>query len=214
MSKILITFVTSSEFKRLENATFQRECALPDGRAIAEVFEFDIRAVPMPEPLEANLEQLVRSEVVAAYTRIRIPCVVEHAGLLFGGFADRNYPGGLTKPMWNTLGADFLQETRSSGRRATARAVVAYCDGKAVHTFAGETTGALAEEPRGEGHGFYWDTVFIPDDQNEERLTYSEIVERYGLSYKIVNLSQSTKAMLSFLEWRTSSKPELWPDRD
>ena len=37
--------------------------------------------------------------------------------------------GGLTKPMWDTLLDRFVDETKSAGRHATARAVVAYCDG-------------------------------------------------------------------------------------
>jgi len=214
MSRILVTFVTSSEFKRLENSALQSACRLTDGRAVSDVFEFDIRSVAMPEPLEADLEQLVRSEAAAAYARLRIPCVVEHAGLLFAEYADRNFPGGLTKPMWNTLGADFVRETHSAGRHATARAVVAYCDGKTVHTFIGDTPGSLAEEPRGDIHQFYWDTVFVPDDGNPEKLTYSQIVEREGLPYKMANLSQSAKAMRAFLDWRSSARPELWPDRE
>lgn len=214
MSTIRITFVTSSEFKRTENDTFVAKCALPDGRQVGEVFEFEIRSVAMPEPLEADLEQLVRSEVAEAYARLRVPCVVEHAGLVFSGFDERSYPGGLTKPMWNTLGADFIRETQSAGREVCARAVVAYCDGKTVHTFTGETHGQLAEVPRGDVHQFYWDTVFIPHEDNPDRLTYSEIVEREGLSTKIVKHSQSSRAMLKFLNWRTTARPELWPDWD
>ena len=38
-NKITVVYVTSSEFKKEENETFLRECVLPDGRRINDVFE-------------------------------------------------------------------------------------------------------------------------------------------------------------------------------
>jgi hypothetical protein len=62
---------------------------------------------------------------------------------------------------------------------------------------------------------FYWDTVFIPEDASgrSQGLTYAEIVEdaNLGLAYKMRELSQSSAAMKSFLEYRlTTGDPELW----
>ena len=116
--------------------------------------------------------------------------------------------------MWDTLGDKFLRETGSAGRRAIARAVVAYCDGTSVKTFIGETNGRIANAARGD-RKFYWDTVFEPEDTTGKTngLTYAEIVSNptFGLVYKIVSLSQSSKAMLRFLEYvRKTPTPSLW----
>jgi XTP/dITP diphosphohydrolase len=116
--------------------------------------------------------------------------------------------------MWNTLGLDFLEETKSKNRRTIARVVVAYCDGMSVKTFVGETTGTLADAPRG-SRQFYWDTIFIPDDPSGLSMnkTYAEIVEdaALGLKYKMTNLSQSSRAMLDFLRYiRQSGSSKLW----
>lgn len=117
--------------------------------------------------------------------------------------------------MWNALGESFVSETQSSGRRAIARAVIAYCDGLTVRTFLGETLGTIAEHPRG-GREFYWDTVFIPDvDGAPGTKTYAEIVDdaNLGLSFKMNGLSQSARAMTAFLDFRRIHPPaELWPD--
>jgi hypothetical protein len=59
--------------------------------------------------------------VASAYAQVKVPCIVEHAGLIFDDYKDRSYPGGLTKPMWNTLRDRFIEETRSANRGATAR---------------------------------------------------------------------------------------------
>ena len=213
-SKIIIVYVTSSRFKQEENDVFQKECFLEDGRAISDVFEYDIRPVPFQEILNVDLSVMVSAEVVSAYSQLKVPCIVEHAGLVFEDYAGQSYPGGLTKPMWDTLKERFVEETRSAGRRAIARAVIAYCDGKQVKTFVGERTGTIADAPRG-SRKFYWDTVFIPDDPSgrARNMTYAEIVEdkSLGLPFKLKKLSQSAAAMKSFLQYRVESgEPDLW----
>jgi XTP/dITP diphosphohydrolase len=216
-ARLRITYVTSSAFKAEENRILVERGTLSDGTRIADAFTFQIRKVPIKEILEVDLRTMVQAEVTQAYSQIRVPCVVEHAGLIFEQYRTQSYPGGLTKPMWDTLGDAFVAETQSAGRRATACAVVAYCDGAQVETFVGETEGTLSEVPRG-SRTFYWDTVFVPDDPSGRAsgLTYAEIVEatNLGLEYKVLNLSQSTKAMRSFLERLKEVGPSpLWAVR-
>jgi len=203
-TKIRLVYVTSSSYKAEENKLLADRCTLGDGTRVCDRFAFEIRMLPILETLEVELRTMVQAEVTTAYSQIRVPCFVEHAGLVFDEFRSASYPGGLTKPMWNALGDDFIRETNSAGRRAIARAVVAYCDGMDVHTFVGETPGTLADAPRGQ-RTFYWDTVFQPDDPDgrNQGKTYAEIVEdaALGLSYKVTMLSQSTKAVLKMLEY-------------
>ncbi len=210
--KFRVVYVTASQFKIEENRLFVEGGSLDDGTPVADLCYFDIRQVPIKEVLEVDLPTMVIAEVSAAYSQLRVPCIVEHAGLLFDGYA--SYPGGLTKPMWNELGDRFIEETHAEGRRALARAVVAYCDGRIVRTFVGETSGRIASAPRGDRR-FYWDTVFIPDrDGLPGNQTYAEIVEdsNLGLRYKVLELSQSTRAMRKFLEYRREAGPSpLWP---
>jgi XTP/dITP diphosphohydrolase len=213
-AKQTVVYVTSSSFKEEENRVFQKVCTLPDGSLVGDRFEFQIRPLEVKEVLEVDLKVMVQAEVIQAYSQIKVPCIVEHAGLIFVDYEAESYPGGLTKPMWNTLKENFLDETKSAGRKAIARAVVAYCDGKSVHTFVGETTGHLADTMRGHRH-FYWDTVFVPDTDDEQAAgkTYAEIVETssLGLAFKMRELSQSARAMVNFLEYlRANGDSPLW----
>jgi inosine/xanthosine triphosphate pyrophosphatase family protein len=207
-----IVYVTQSEFKRRENEIFVEKCEL-DGRPVREQFVFDLRSVPIKEVLEVDIAEMVTQEAIQAYGEVKEPCIVEHAGLIFSGHT--RYPGGLTKPMWNALGDRFLEETGSRGRPARAQAVVAYCDGQKVRTFVGERVGAVSDSPRGTRE-FYWDTVFIPEtDVDAARgKTYAEIVDdpNLGLEFKVLRVSQSTLAMLKFLEYRAHNPPSLWPN--
>ena len=206
--KIKINYVTSSKFKISENEIFFKKCKLSNGRKIKDLFSFQIDRREIPEMLEVDIAAMAEAEVVRAYGEIKVPCIVEHAGLVFEEYKDLSYPGGLTKPMWNTLGGKFIGETKSGGRKAIARAVVAYCDGKNVRMFFGETKGRLAEKPRGKRH-FYWDTIFIPD--GEFNKTYAQIVDEKGLEYKVEKLSQSSKAKLKLLEFLIKNKEKnLW----
>ena len=209
-----ITYVTSSPFKRAENQVFYEECSLSDGTPVSDRFVFAMVNNTIKETLEVRLEEIVRAEVKGAYALLRRPCIVEHAGLVFDDYAKDGYPGGLTKPMWNTLNRErFLTETHSGGRGASAVAVIGYCDGKTVQVFNGTTHGVLSDEPRGESE-FYWDAIFVPDGQGGESLTYAEIVQRDGVSRKMVEFSQSSKAMIDFLEWRLRNQPGLWAGSD
>jgi XTP/dITP diphosphohydrolase len=212
--KITIAYVTASDFKIKENEMLVEHCKLSDGTPVRDLFAFEFRQVPIKEVLEVDLATMVIAEVAKAYSEIKVPCIVEHAGLIFDGYD--SYPGGLTKPMWNELNDQFIRETQSAGRRATARAVVAYCDGRDVRSFRGETPGKIADAPRG-SRTFYWDTVFVPDDTTGTVVnkTYAEIVDdpALGLKYKMTILSQSTRAMLQFLDYRRNSPPDLWASR-
>jgi inosine/xanthosine triphosphate pyrophosphatase family protein len=184
---------------------------LLNGVLAGDLFEFSFHQTEIKEILEVDILTMVQAEVVSAYSQLRIPCIVEHAGLVFDEYRAESYPGGLTKPMWNVLGDRFVEETRSADRGAVARAVIAYCDGASVRTFVGETHGYIAGTPRG-ARKFYWDTVFIPDEPSGGRgaKTYAEIVETEGLGKKL-ELSQSRKAMRAFLDYRLANPvPALW----
>lgn len=214
-TKHKIVYVTSSEYKKEENKVFLDVAVFDDGTSVGDYFEFVIREVAIQETLEVDLSVLVREEAKRAYQEIRIPCIVEHAGLIFVDYVDGSYPGGLTKPMWNTLGESFLAETQSAGRETIARAVVAYCNGRTIDTYVGETRGRLAKELRG-NRAFYWDTVFVPDLEPGDPafgLTYAEIADhkKLGLRYKMKEISQSAKAMLAFLRnMRLGDSDSLW----
>jgi len=210
---IRIVYVTSSDYKRAENEAFRTVQRLADGALVGDGFDFDLRTVRVQEILHVDIEAMVREEVKSAYRNVRVPCIVEHAGLIFPEYGDKSFPGGLTKPMWDVLGEKFLEETHSARRAAIARAVVAYTDGMTVKTFIGERKGTLADTPRG-SRSFYWDTVFIPDDPKRRavNMTYAEIVDdpNLGLKYKMDGLSQSAIAMVGFLEYRRVNPPPLW----
>lgn len=184
---------------------------------IRDVFEFEYINVDIMEILEIDLAKMVFHKAKNAYKEVQLPCIVEHAGLIFKDRRKQQYPGGLTQPMWDSLTPEgFLKETNAPGREAIARAVIGYCDGKSVKVFTGDTNGVIADSPRGK-RGFYWDTVFIPKSttSNPTNLTYAEICDdpRLGVKHKVLKFSQSGRALDKFLKYRLKvGEPELFED--
>jgi XTP/dITP diphosphohydrolase len=210
--KFRLRYATGSQFKAQEIETIRQEQFVLDPNRnrvlVLQLFDIILEAVKTDEPLERNIDQMVIHKVKSAYRKLLMPCIVEHAGLIIESLLNYSYPGGLTQPMWDAIGAEgFLRSHSWAGERATTRAVVGYCDGLNIHTFVGETKGVLAKEPRG-AREFYWDTIFCPD--GGEGLTYAEIS---GISIsKKVELSQSTKAMIACLNYVVTNGTPMFVD--
>ena len=68
--KIRIVYVTSSEYKQQENDVFVRHCMIDADNAVRDIFEFDIRPVPIQEILNVDLKVMVSAEAVSAYRQV------------------------------------------------------------------------------------------------------------------------------------------------
>jgi inosine/xanthosine triphosphate pyrophosphatase family protein len=192
---------------KMEEWEVARHFEYETGVTIDSLIEFEFRNVPTHEPLLRDLEDMVRQKALSAYKATLAPSVVEHAGLILDGPEDANYPGGLTQPMWDALGAEkFVASCSVLSKRAIARAVIGYCDGAELRTFVGETQGTLRANPAG-SRAFYWDPVFCPDGFDGK--TYAEIADG-DLSAKL-QVSQSIKALRKLVEYRIRHSPILFP---
>jgi len=110
--------------------------------------------------------------------------------------------------MWDALGAEGVVRMKGiAGARVTARAIVGYCDGMAIHLFEGETRGVISETPRGK-RDFYWDNIFCPEGGGNS--TYSEIADKIDGVIAKMRLSQSQKAIMKFLNFRLTHDPKLF----
>lgn len=205
MSKISIPYATRSQFKIQEIDVIVRTSHFrsEDGseKLIGDRFVFEFPKIRTDEPLEVDLEKMVKYKAISAYKILLMPCIVEHAGLILAEHKNAGFPGGLTQPMMDALGAEaFVRRLSASGERAIARTVIGYCDGLSVKTFIGETEGVIVGKPKGDRE-FYWDTVFAPDGYGGD--TYAEISDdpTRGLAEKM-KVSQSVRALRIFLEFR------------
>ena len=115
-----VYYATSSSFKRDEIAILRKEPLSVGQRAdptpIGDYCDLQFTNVATNEPLEISLSKMVDHKVRSAYRQLLTPCIVEHAGLIFEGQDSTGFPGGLTQPMWDSLGIRFFVPTNLAGR--------------------------------------------------------------------------------------------------
>ena len=145
MRKNTVSYATQSRFKQAEireSLKLIRITTQSGGEAASQLFSIEFPNISTDEPLERDLQVMVRHKAMSAYKSILAPCVVEHAGIVLPDVDDESYPGGLTQPMFDALKpSEFVRSLAWSGEEAIARAVVGYCDGLKMHIFVGETKG-------------------------------------------------------------------------
>lgn len=135
----------------------------------------DVNVLPVHAKIEElqteDTEALVRDKVLKAFAKIRRPVFVEHTGLYIKSLND--LPGGLTQIFWDGLKADRFIELMDSGkdRRAEARTVIAYLDGRRIYTFDGKIPGRISETVCG-SRDFQWDCIFVPQGHTQ---TFAEL---------------------------------------
>ncbi len=123
-----------------------------------------------------DLKEIVEHKVRQAYEKIKKPVIVGDMSLEFVAL------GGLPGPFIKFFMEKVPLETMCSmiaghTRKATARCVFGYFDGKDLELFESGLDGEIAETPAGE-NGFGWDKIFIPQGYEVTRASLSEEDDR------------------------------------
>ena len=132
-----------------------------------------------------DMTEIVTDKAIQAFRKVGRPILVEQTGLLIKEFG--NLPGGLTQIFWDSLEADKFSKIFSNigVAEVCAKTVLAFCDGKHIHTFEGTVDGHIVFPPRGD-RSFQWDCVFEPVGYDK---TFAE------LGYEKNNISMRKKAL-------------------
>lgn len=153
-----------------------------------QFLDFEVREI-----LSQDVEQVVRSKAISAYTKWRIPLVVEHGSLRINYF--NGFPGALSKPMWDLMDGKICTSIPPGVTRdAEVISCVGFCDGKILKTFMGITKGEISSEARG-SYGFQFDPIFIPrgaamtyaEMQLEDKMKYSQATKSYNKLIKFLS---------------------------
>lgn len=134
-----------------------------------------------------NMKEIAEDKVLKAFKEIGRPIFVEQTGLLIKDFG--NLPGGLTQIFWDSLGAEKFSKifSKIGSSEVTAKTVLAFCDGKEIHTFDGEIDGYIINPPRG-NRDFQWDCVFKPVGYDK---TFAELgFEKNEISMRRIALNK------------------------
>lgn len=157
-------------------------------------FPIDILALELPEIQSLNVEEVAFNKAQKAYEASRVPVFVDDTGLFVDAWA--GFPGPLVKHLLESVGLEGILKMLEGfeNRKASAKGVIAYCDGEGTKVFTGVVEGSIAESPRGSKWG--WDPIFVPLGQDK---TYAEMTleEKNSISHRRKSLDEFLK-FLSF----------------
>jgi len=111
-----------------------------------------------------EIEEVVKYKAKQAFEAVKKPVIVEDTGLYFEDW--KGLPGALIKIFSQTLGYKKLCQILGKNRKAKAKTVIGYFDGKEYREFTGELKGKIASSPRG-SNNFGWDVIFIPQSRRK-----------------------------------------------
>lgn len=128
----------------------------------------------LDEIQSTNLNEIVEHKVRQAYEKIQKPVIVEDVSLEFEALW--GLPGPFIKFFVEKVSFQRICSMIKSwlSRKATARCVFGYFDGKNIKLFEGYLNGQIATKPQGD-NGYGWDKIFIPEWYPITRASLNEI---------------------------------------
>lgn len=149
--------------------------------------------VDLDEIQSLDLKEVVHHKMLQAFEKVKRPVLVEDVALEFKALG--RLPGTFIR--WFLKELSFGQICAlldSKDRRATARCIFGYFDGKEEHYFESSLQESIPEKPAGNG-GYGWDSIFIPEGYAVTRAELSE--ENDKLTYLKIKPFDQIKSFLS-----------------
>jgi non-canonical purine NTP pyrophosphatase (RdgB/HAM1 family) len=155
-------------------------------------FPVNHRKVNLDEIQSLDLRTVVEHKLLQAFDEIKRPVLVEDVALEFEALG--RLPGTFIKFYVEEVPFDTICRTLDGlSRKATAKSIYGYYDGKSMEFFEGGLEGVIADHPRGE-NGWGWDKIFIPDGYTQTRAELSE--EEDKKTYMMIKPFDKLKAFL------------------
>jgi non-canonical purine NTP pyrophosphatase (RdgB/HAM1 family) len=136
-------------------------------------YSVDHIKLDLDEIQSTDLNEIVKHKVKQAYLIIKKPVIVEDVSLEFKALG--NLPGPFIKFFVEGMSFETLCSIipQNLTRKAKARCVFAYFDGKNLELFEGGLDGEIAKKPSGD-NGYGWDKIFIPEGYNKTRASLNK----------------------------------------
>lgn len=155
-------------------------------------FPVNHQKVDLEEIQSLDLKEIVEHKVRQAYSIVGSPVIVEDVSLEFSALG--RLPGTFIKFFVDEVSFETICRMLDGlDRRATARCVFGYFDGKEVVFFEGAMDGHIAEGPAGD-NGYGWDKIFIPNGYDVTRASLSELDDK--TTYLQIKPFEKLKAFL------------------
>lgn len=159
-----------------------------------------IARLELDEIQDIDLEKVAIRKVTHAFEILKKPVFVDDVGVYFSAW--NGFPGPFARFLQDAGGNNLILRMLKdeTNRKVLVRDVVAFHDGRKVHTFVGELKGVIVDSPKGK-LGWGYDPIIIPGGENR---TYAEMgeEEKNKISHRALALAKF-KDFLNSKEWRT-----------
>ena len=134
------------------------------------------KKLDLDEIQSLDLKKIVEHKVRRAYAMIKKPVIVEDVSLEFSAWG--KLPGPFIRFFVDTVPfGTICSLVDGKSRKAVARCVFGYFDGKTLKLFEGSLPGRIARKPAGK-NGYGWDRIFIPEGYSVTRASLKEEDDR------------------------------------
>jgi inosine triphosphate pyrophosphatase len=134
------------------------------------------KKLDLDELQSLDLKKIVEHKARQAHRFIKKPVIVEDVSLEFAALG--KLPGPFIKFFVDNIPFKALCSlVDGKTRKATARCVFGYFDGKVLKLFEGKLEGEIAKKPAGK-NGYGWDRIFIPEGYSVTRASLGEEDDR------------------------------------
>ena len=147
-----------------------------------------------------KIEAIAKSSAINVAREIRLPIIVEDAGLFIDSL--NGFPGPYSSYIFRTIGNWGIIKLleNSENRKAHFKSVVAFCDQNGtLMCFKGIVEGRISKKPRGSS-GFGFDPIFEPDEEPERTFGEMSVEEKNRFSHR-------AKALRKFAQWYKNYVP-------
>lgn len=133
--------------------------------------EIEIKNIELElEEIQAvEIEEVIKPKAKKAFQKINKPVIVEDTGLFIEEL--NGLPGALTKLFLERIGNEGICNLITNNRKAMAKTIITYFDGKDYNFFEGKISGCITKCPT-TSEGFGWDPIFIPENYEN---TFAEL---------------------------------------
>jgi len=153
---------------------------------LSDVDNLSIEQITLPYPeIQGTLEEVSVFGAKYVYKKINEPVIVEDSGFFVETL--KGFPGTYSKYVQETIGnkgiLKLLEGKDEDQRRAYFKSVIGYCDENGVKLFKGVVNGRVSHYIRSNGHGFAYDSIFIPEGE-EKTFAEMDIKEKSKISHR------------------------------
>lgn len=155
--------------------------------------------IDIPEPQTLDQKAIALHKAQYAWNVLKQPVLIDDSGIYFDAY--NQFPGTLTKYVFEGIGFDGIFALTEKNNRATFKLTLIYCHGQdQFEIFEGTCHGLIKDAPTREfPQGLPWDAIFYPEGA---QMTYAQLRHDPAAMHYFYRI----RAFDKFISWYNTTK--------